>query len=85
MLDELHERLDGTYERMLRRINKANRDHAHRLFQCLTVAVSLRVTERAEVLAIDFETATSGGTSMLNHNRRSRWDSEDQQQAVLST
>jgi hypothetical protein len=67
---------------MLRNIHKANRDPAHRLLQCLTVAARpLRVTELAEVLAIDFETATFGGTSKLNPN----WRWEDQQQAVLST
>jgi ankyrin repeat protein len=82
MLDELPETLDETYERMLRNIHKANRDHAHRLLQCLTVAIRpLRVTELAEVLAIDFGTAASGGTSKLNPN----WRWEDQQQAVLST
>ena len=82
MLEELPETLDETYERMLRNIQKANRDHAHRLLQCLTVAVRpLRVTELAEVLAIDFGTATSGGLSKLNPN----WRWEDQQQAVLST
>jgi ankyrin repeat protein len=82
MLDELPETLDETYERMLRNIHKANRDHAHRLLQCLTVAVRpLRVTELAEILAIDFGTASSGGTSKLNPN----WRWEDQQQAVLST
>ena len=63
MLKELPETLDETYERILTDINKANRDHAHRLLQCLTVAVRpLRVAELAEVLAIDFETASHGGT-----------------------
>ena len=57
MLDELPETLDETYERILRDVNKANRDHAHRLLQCLTVAVRpLRVAELAEVLAVDFGT-----------------------------
>jgi len=67
MLKELPETLDETYERILRDINKANWDHAHRLLQCLTVAVRpLRVAELAEVLAIDFGTTTCGGTSKLN-------------------
>src|SRR6266705_1981231 len=82
MLEELPETLDETYERILKEINKANRDHAHRLLQCLTVAVRpLRVTELAEILAIDFRTATHGGTSKLNAD----WRWEDQEQAVLST
>ena len=82
MLKELPETLDETYERILRDINKANRDHAHRLLQCLTVAVRpLRVAELAEVLAIDFRTASCVETSKLNMD----WRWEDQQEAVLST
>ena len=82
MLKELPESLDETYERILRDINKANWDHAHRLLQCLTVAVRpLRVAELAEVLAVDFEAASCGGTSKLNTD----WRWEDQQEAVLST
>jgi ankyrin repeat protein len=82
MLEELPETLDETYERILRDINKANRGHAHRLLQCLTVAIRpLRVAELAEVLAVDFGTASCGGTSKLNTN----WRWADQQQAVLST
>jgi ankyrin repeat protein len=82
MLKELPETLDETYERILREINKANRDHAHRLLQCLTVAVRpLRVAELAEVLAVDFGTASRGETSKLNTD----WRWEDQQEAVLST
>jgi hypothetical protein len=82
MLDELPETLDETYERILRNINKANRAHAHRLLQCLTVAVRpLRLAELAEVLAVDFGTASHGGTLKLNTDLR--W--ENQQQAVLST
>jgi len=82
MLEELPETLDETYERILRDINKANRDHAHRLLQCLTVAVRpLRVAELAEVLAVDFGTAYREGTSKLNMD----WRWEDQEEAVLST
>src|ERR1019366_2526970 len=82
MLEELPETLDETYERILRDINKATRDHAHRLLQCLTVAVRpLRVAELAEVLAVDFGSASRGGTSKLNTD----WRWEDQQQAVVST
>ena len=82
MLEELPETLDATYEQFLRDINKANRDHTHRLLQCLTVAVRpLCVAELAEVLAVDFEASARGGTSKLNPD----WRWEDQQQAVLST
>jgi ankyrin repeat protein len=82
MLKGLPETLDETYERILRDINKANRDHAHRLLQCLTIAVRpLRVAELAEVLAVDFGTVHRGGTSKLNTD----WRWEDQQEAVLST
>jgi hypothetical protein len=82
MLEELPETLDETYERMLRNIHKAKRDHAYRLLQCLTVAARpLRIAELAEVLAIDFGTARCRGISKLNIN----WRLEDQQHAVLST
>src|SRR6266436_8319670 len=81
MLKELPETLDETYERMLRDINKANWDHAHRLLQCLVVAVRpLHVAELAEVLAVDFGTATGEGTSVLNTD----WRWEDHQEAVFS-
>jgi len=79
ILDELPETLDGTYERILQEIPKSNRLHAHRLLQCLTVAVRpLRVEELAEVLAVDF--GTTGGSPKLHEGLR--W--EDQEQAVLS-
>ena len=82
MLEELPESLDETYERVLREINKANRAHAHRLLQCLTVAIRpLRVAELAEVLAVDLEAASGEETSKL----RTDWRWEDQEQAVLST
>jgi hypothetical protein len=61
ILKGLPETLDETYERVLREINKANREHAHRLLQCLTVAIRpLRVEELAEVLAIDFDSPAHG-------------------------
>ena len=76
------ETLDETYERVLREINKANREHARRLLQCLTVALRpLRVEELAEVLAIDFDMPSDGGIPQLNPN----WRWTDQHQAVLST
>lgn len=79
ILSELPETLDETYERILHEIPKSNRVHAHRLLQCLAVAVRpLCADELAEVLAIEFDTA--GGISELNEDMR--W--EDQEQAVLS-
>jgi ankyrin repeat protein len=79
ILAELPETLDETYERILREIPKTNRVHAHRLLQCLTVAVRpLEVEELAEVLAIDFDAA--GGIPKLNEGFR--W--ANQEQAVLS-
>ena len=79
ILEELPETLDETYERILQEIPKANRVHAHRLLQCLTVAVRpLRVQELAEVLAIDFGAA--GGIPKLNED----WRWKDQEQAVLT-
>ena len=79
ILGELPETLDETYERILHEIPNSNRVHAHRLLQCLTVAVRpLCADELAEVLAIEFDTA--GGIPELNEDMR--W--EDQEQAVLS-
>jgi len=78
----LPETLDETYERILRDINKANREHARRLLQCLTVAIRpLRVEELAEVLAVDFDAALRGGIPKLNPD----WRWPNQYQAVLST
>jgi ankyrin repeat protein len=82
ILEELPETLDETYERVLREINKANREHARRLLQCLTVTLRpLRVGELAEVLAIDFDAPAHGGIPKLNPN----WCWADHHQAVLST
>ena len=79
VLGELPESLDETYERILSEIPKANRVHAHRLLQCLTVAIRpLLVEELAEILAVEFDPAE--GTARLNEDLR--W--EDQEQAVLS-
>jgi len=67
VLDKIPDTLDETYERVLRDINKANQEHARHLLQCLTVAVRpLRVEELAEVLAVDFDTARTGGIPKLN-------------------
>ena len=66
---------------MLKSINSAARAHAHRLLQCLTVAVRpLRLEELADVLAFDFNEAP-GGIPTINPD----WRREDQEYAVLST
>jgi ankyrin repeat protein len=79
-LDELPESLDDTYERILREIKKPNRDHAHRLLQCLVVAIRpLGVDELAEVLAVDFDDAE--GIPRLNPE----WRWEDEEQALLTS
>ena len=79
ILNELPDSLDVTYERILREIRKPNQGHAHRLLQCLVVAVRpLRVEELAEVLAFDFN---AEGTPKLNLG----WRWEDQEEAVMST
>jgi hypothetical protein len=77
-LRELPESLDETYERILKEIKKPNRDLARRVLQCLVVATRPpRVTELAEVLAVDFDDAE--GIPRLN----SDWRWEDQEQALL--
>jgi ankyrin repeat protein len=82
ILDELPESLDETYERVLRNINKANREHARRLLQCITVAVRpLYVEELAEVLAVDFDEARRGGIPKSKPD----WRWADEHEAVLST
>ena len=76
------ETLDETYERILKGINKAQRDNAYRLLRCLTVAVRpLLVEELAELLAFDFQSSTEGGIPTLKEDWR--WD--DQEEAILST
>ena len=81
-LNELPDTLDETYDRILKGINKAQKDNAHRLLQCLTVAVRpLRVEELAELLAFDFQGSTEGGIPTLKEDWR--WD--DEEEAVLST
>ena len=80
-LDHLPESLDDTYLHVLRRIPQANQAHAHRMLQCLMVAVRpLRVEELAEVLAFDFG-AAQGSVPKY----RAAWRLDDQTQAVLST
>ncbi len=78
ILEELPDSIDETYERILREIRKPNQGHAHRLLQCLVVAVRpLQVEELAEVLAFDFNT---GGMPKLNPG----WRWEDLEEAVMS-
>ena len=78
ILEELPDSLDETYERILKEIRKPNQGHAHRLLQCLVVAVRpLRVEELAEVLAFDFN---AEGMPKLNPG----WRWEDQEEAVMS-
>jgi len=76
---ELPESLDETYERILKEIKKPNRAHARRVLQCLVVAIRpLRVTELAEVLAVDFNDAE--GIPRLKPD----WRWEEQELALLS-
>jgi ankyrin repeat protein len=80
VLSELPESLDETYERILSNIPRSYRNHAHRLFQCLVVAMRpLRVTELAEVLAVDFE--GDGQIPILNE----AWRFADPVYGVLSS
>ena len=70
-LEELPRTLDETYERMLKEIGRGKRTQAHRLFQCLAVAIrSPRVEELAELLAIDF----GGAQGIPKLNKDWRWD-----------
>ena len=81
-LNELPESLDETYERILKGINKAQKEDARRLLQCLTVAARpLRVEELAELLAFDFQATSDRGIPAL----RADWRWNDEEQAVLST
>ena len=81
-LNELPDTLDETYDRILKGINKSQKDNAHRLLQCLTVAVRpFLVEELAELLAFDFHASNSGGIPMFKEDWR--WD--DEEEAVLST
>ena len=80
-LDQLPESLDETYLRVLRQIPQANQAHAHRMLQCLVVAIRpLRVEELAELLAFEFD-AAQGRIPKY----RATWQLDDKTQAVLST
>jgi ankyrin repeat protein len=78
-LNELPTTLDETYERALREIPKEKRQHAHRLFQCLVVAIRpLRVEELAGLFAIEFD-------ADAEPNLKEDWRPENAEDAVLST
>jgi hypothetical protein len=80
-LNQLPKSLDDTYMRVLSQIPQANRAHAHRMMQCLVVAVRpLRVEELAELLAFEFD-APEGGIPKYRPAMRL----DNQTQAVLST
>jgi ankyrin repeat protein len=67
---------------MLRGTNKAQKEDARRLLQCLTVAARpLFVEELAELLTFDFQAMDERGVPTLREN----WRWNDQEQAVLST
>ena len=77
-LDELPTTLDETYQRTLQGIPKEKRQHAHRLFQCLVVAIRpLRVDELAELFAIEFD-------EDAGPNLKEGWRPENAEDAVLS-
>jgi hypothetical protein len=77
-LNELPVTLDETYERTLQGIPKQKSHHAHRLLQCVVVAIRpLRIEELAEIFAIEFgPTATS--------NLVDGWRPESPEEALLS-
>ena len=78
-LAELPDTLDETYERILREINKADWEFAHRLFQFVSVASRpLRIEELAELLAVDIKAGRIP-------NFHEGWRVEDPVSAVMST
>ena len=78
ILEHLPETLDETYEHILRMIDKVKQQFAHRLFQCIVVAVRpLRVEELAEILAVRFD---AGVLPQFNTS----WRLGDAEEAVLS-
>ena len=79
-LDQLPQTLDETYARVLSQIPQGSQDHAHRMLQCLMVALRpLRVDEVAELLAFEFK--AEGAIPIY----RTDWRPNDQIEAVLST
>jgi ankyrin repeat protein len=80
-LDQLPETLDDTYAWVLSQIPPVNRANAHRMLQCLMVAVRpLYVQELAELLAFEFGTAQAAVPKY-----RADWRPNDQVHAVQST
>ena len=80
-LDQLPESLDDTYAHVLSQIPQVNRANAHRMLQCLMVAVRpLRVEELAELLAFEF-----GKAQGVVPKYRADWRPNDGVDAVLST
>ena len=80
ILNQLPATLDETYERVLTDIGRTHGFYAHRLLQCLAVAMSpLLVSDLADILALDF--GADEGIPELKEN----WRWKDQQEAVLST
>ena len=79
ILEGLPECLYATYEQILKGICKPNQRIAHRLMQCLVVAVHpLRIEELAEVLVVDFD--AKGSPPILKPGLR--W--AEQEKAVMS-
>ena len=79
-LYQLPQTLDETYASVLNQIPQGSRDHAHRMLQCLMVALRpLRVEEVAELLAFEFK--AEGAVPEY----RTDWRPNDQVEAVLST
>jgi ankyrin repeat protein len=77
-LNELPTTLDDTYERTLEEIPKEKKQHAHRLFQCLVVAIRpLYVEELGEIFAIEFDQDAA-------RNLMEGWRPENPEEAVLS-
>jgi len=77
-LNELPTTLDETYDRTLNEIPKEQRQHAHRLFQCLVAAIRpLRVEELAEIFAIRFD--QDGAYDLMEG-----WRPEHPEEAILS-
>jgi hypothetical protein len=70
--------LDETYGRTLLGIDEEKREYAQRLFQCLIASIRpLRVEELAEILAVQFDEATSPTFNAA-------WSPENAEEAVIS-
>jgi Ankyrin repeats (many copies) len=78
VLGELPRTLDETYERILKEIDAEKKAYAHRLFQCLVVAIRpLRVNELAELFAVLPDTGSTPGFNIS-------WRPEDPEEFILS-